>query len=151
MSNREEREIVIERILDAPRELVWEAWTQPEHLIKWWGPNGFTNTFKQFEFKVGGIWDFTMHGPDGTDYPNYIVFTEIVKPEKLAFNHGEDESKPDSFKAVVEMKELDGKTRVILKSLFPTVEARANAVEKYGAIEGGKQTLGRLAEQLKKM
>jgi hypothetical protein len=70
MTNTQDCEILIERIINAPRELVWEAWTDPKHLEKWWGPNGFTTTTKEFDFRVGGVWRHVMHGPDGTNYPN---------------------------------------------------------------------------------
>ena len=68
------RELVMTRVLDAPRDLVYEAWTNPRHIAQWWGPKGFTNTIHEMEVKVGGVWRFIMHGPDGTDYPNKVVF-----------------------------------------------------------------------------
>src|SRR5450631_188479 len=82
-----DREIVITRVFDAPRELVFKAWTDPKHLVHWWGPNGFTNTFHEVDIRPGGVWRFTMHGPDGVDYPNRIVFEEIVKPERIVYAH----------------------------------------------------------------
>lgn len=151
MTDTSEREIVQERVFEAPLTLVWKAWSDPEILLQWWGPTGFTNTFKQFEFKVGGVWDFTMHGPDGVDYPNYVVYNEIQEPHKIVFTHGEKSEDLDSFQNTVEMKEEAGKTRVTMRLLFPTVERRNLVVEKYGALEGGKQTLAKLAEQLQKM
>src|SRR5688500_17035285 len=86
----EDREIVVTREFDAPRELVWEAWTQPQHVAQWWGPRGFTNTIHEMAVKPGGVWRLTMHGPDGTDYPNKIVFTEVVKPARLVYEHSDD-------------------------------------------------------------
>jgi hypothetical protein len=74
--------------LNAPRELVWKAWTDPKHLINWFGPKGFTNTFHEIDIKPGGVWKFTMHGPDGTDYPNLVVFDKIVRPEYITYTHG---------------------------------------------------------------
>src|SRR5689334_17565188 len=82
-----DREIVITRLVHAPRELVWEAFTNPKHLEKWWGPRGFTDTTEQYELRVGGGWKHIMHGPDGTNYPNKSVFREIVKPERIVFSH----------------------------------------------------------------
>ncbi len=84
-----DREIVISRIIDAPRELVFEAFTEVRHLSQWWGPNGFTTTTRAFEFRVGGEWTFVMHGPDGTDYQEWISWTEITPPERIALLHGE--------------------------------------------------------------
>lgn len=82
-----EREIVITRVLDAPRDLVFDAWTKEEYLSKWWGPQGFTLTLQKFEMKPGGTWQFIMHGPDGVDYPNTNVFVEVVKPERIVIKH----------------------------------------------------------------
>lgn len=83
-----DRTLINSRVLNAPIDLVWEAWSNPKHIIEWWGPNGFRNTFHQFEMKVGGVWEFIMHGPDGTEYPNFISFVEVIKPTKLIFIHG---------------------------------------------------------------
>src|SRR5271165_4444262 len=74
-----DREIVISRVISAPRELVFEAFTEVRHLSRWWGPEGFTTTTRAFEFRVGGEWDFVMHGPDGTDYQEWISWTEIAR------------------------------------------------------------------------
>src|ERR687897_2687548 len=73
-----DREIVISRVISAPREVVFEAFTEVRHLSRWWGPEGFTTTTRAFEFRVGGEWDFAMHGPDGTDYQEWISWTEIA-------------------------------------------------------------------------
>ncbi|MEW6776600.1 MAG: SRPBCC family protein [Bdellovibrionota bacterium] len=146
--NTSGREIVITRVFDAPRELVWEAWTQQKHVEKWWGPRGFRDTFQKFEVKVGGAWVFTMHGPDGTDYPNMIFFQEVVKPERLVYFHGEKENDPQGFSVQVNFETQGGKTKVTMRSLFPTAAARDHVVKEYKAIEGGHQTLDRLGEQL---
>ena len=82
------REIVITRVFDAPCERVWEAWTNPQHVANWWGPNGFTTTIEEMDVHPGGVWKHVMHGPDGTDYPNSSVFKEGVKPERMVFAHG---------------------------------------------------------------
>src|SRR3954449_3669844 len=84
-----DREIVISRVIDAPRELVFEAFTEVRHLSRWWGPEGFTTSTRSFEFRVGGAWDFVMHGPDGTDYQEYISWTEIAPPERIPLGPGE--------------------------------------------------------------
>lgn len=145
-----EREIVLTRVLDAPRELVWRAWTDPEHLIHWWGPDGFTNTFHEIDVRPGGVWRFIMHGPDGTDYDNKVVFLEVVEPERLVYDHGSGDG-AIMFRSVVTFEVEGAGTKLTLTSLFPTQEARDHAVREYGAIEGGNQTLGRLAEYLKTM
>ena len=87
-----DRELVLSRLLNAPRTLVFDTWSDPAHVSQWWGPVGFTTTTHEMAFKVGGRWRFTMHGPDGTDYPNIIVYTEIVRPERICYDHGDDES-----------------------------------------------------------
>jgi uncharacterized protein YndB with AHSA1/START domain len=140
--------IVITRLLAAPRRLVWQAWTDPRHIAQWWGPNGFTTTIHAMEVKPGGVWRYIMHGPDGTDYPNKIVYREVIKPERLVYDHsGEDEGDMHSFRASVTFSERDGKTEVRMANLFPSVAAR-DAVLKFGAVEGGAQTLARLAAYL---
>ena len=90
-----DREIVISRVIDAPQELVFEAFTEVRHLSRWWGPEGFTTTTQSFEFRPGGEWDFVMHGPDGTDYTEWITWSEIVPPERIALSHGESRGDPD--------------------------------------------------------
>lgn len=151
MRTAQDREIVISRTVAAPRDLVWKAWTAPEHLIKWWGPDGFTNTFHEIDVREKGVWRFTMHGPDGVDYPNRIVFTEILPPERISFLHDDDsEDSRERFASIVTFEEDGGKTAVTLRSIFETKERRDRAVEKYGAIEGGKQTLGRMADYVER-
>ena len=73
-----DRSIVLSRMLQAPREQVFELWTSPEHLANWWGPNGFTLTTHEADIRPGGVWRFTMHGPDGVDYPNVLRYDEDV-------------------------------------------------------------------------
>jgi uncharacterized protein YndB with AHSA1/START domain len=82
-----DREIVISRVFNAPRELVWRAWTDPKQIVKWWGPRGFSTTIEEMEVRPGGAWKLVMHGPDGTDYPAQSVFREVVKPERISFSH----------------------------------------------------------------
>ncbi len=140
-----DREIVISRVIDAPRELVFEAFTEVRHLSQWWGPEGFTTTTRSFEFLVGSAWDFVMHGPDGTDYSEWITWTEIVAPERIAMLHGEHRDDPNAFESVLSFGAEGETTRIEMLTVFPTRELRDEAVEKYGAIEGGTQTLGNLA------
>ena len=140
-----DREIVISRVISAPRELVFEAFTEVRHLSRWWGPDGFTTTTRAFEFRVGGEWDFVMHGPDGTDYPNWIQWRELVAPERIVLVHGERADDPHPFVSTITLVERDGATEVTMRALFQTKEQRDHVVEHYHAIEGGRQTLGRLA------
>lgn len=147
-----EREIVITRLLNAPREVVWEAWTDPKQVVQWWGPRGFTTTIHEMDVRPGGVWRHTMHGPDGTDYPNKSVFKEVVKPGRIVFSHGGGKKGASgvSFEATWTFEAKGNKTLVTMRSVFPSAEARDYVVKEYGAIEGGKQTLDRLEEQLEK-
>jgi uncharacterized protein YndB with AHSA1/START domain len=140
-----DREIVMERVHHAPRALVFRAWTCVEHLVHWWGPDGFRTTYHEMDVREGGVARFVMHGPDGTDYPNKMWFHEVRRPEKLVFDHGDFER--PWFKVTVTFEDLGGKTRMVSRMLFATVEER-EATEKYGAIEGGRQTHARLARYL---
>jgi uncharacterized protein YndB with AHSA1/START domain len=140
-----EREIVIARVIDAPRELVFEAFTQVRHLSCWWGPEGFTTTTRAFEFRVGGVWDFVMHGPDGTDYQEWISWTEIAPPERIALVHGESRDDPNAFESVLTFAAEGAGTRLEMRTIFRTKEQRDEAVAKYHAVEGGQQTLAHLA------
>ena len=145
---RSDREIVITRIINAPRELVFKAWTDQQHIDKWWGPAGFTTTTYEMEVKPGGIWRYMMHGPDGTDYPNWIKYEEIVQPECLVYEHGGKIDDPPHFHVTVTFEDEGGKTKLTMRSVFPTAEARDFVVKEFKAIEGGNQTLDRLEEYL---
>jgi uncharacterized protein YndB with AHSA1/START domain len=140
-----DREIVIARIIGAPRELVFKAFTEVRHLSRWWGPEGFSTTTRSFEFRAGGAWDFVMHGPDGTDYQEWITWREIVAPERIALLHGESRDDPNAFESVLTFEPAGAETRIVMRTVFPTKALRDQAVEKYHAIEGGQQTLGHLA------
>jgi len=144
-SARADREIVISRVISAPRELVFEAFTEVRHLSRWWGPEGFTTTTRAFEFRVGGEWEFVMHGPDGTDYQEWISWTEIAPSERIALLHGESRADPNAFESVLTFAPDGAATRIEMRTVFPTKELRDEAVEKYHAIEGGQQTLSNLA------
>lgn len=151
-SSTSERELVFNRTFKAPRELVFDAWTNPKHVVHWWGPNGFTNTILEMSVKPGGVWRFIMHGPDGTDYPNKIVFREVVKPSLLTFIHGwdvEDMSKvPGTFEVTVNFEAKGNTTELTMRMVFKTKEERNMVVEKYGAVEGNHQTMSRLEQYL---
>lgn len=133
----------VERTIAAPRELVFEAFSDPEHLDVWWGPNGFVNETHEMDFSVGGLWRYTMYGPDGKVWPNWIRYTEITAPSRIAYDHGGEMNEPAHFSSIIQFEDIAGKTRVSLILVFPTVEARDATLE-FGAVEGGNQTLAKL-------
>ena len=141
-----DREIVIERVVNAPRELVWDAFTDPEQVVKWWGPTGFTTTIEIMDVRPGGTWKHVMHGPDGTDYPNKSTFDEVTKPERIAYSHsGGTKGGPGAtFQASWTFEAQGNKTKLTGRMAFPTAEARDQVVKFYNAIEGGHQTVNRL-------
>ena len=146
-----DREIVMSREFDAPRDLVFQAWTDPAHLHQWYGPNGFSLTIHEADIRPGGTWRFIMHGPDGTDYGNRIVYQEIVRPERLVYLHGEDvDDDPGAFHVTVRFEETDGRTPMTQRILFNTAAQRTGVIA-FGAIELGKQTMERLAVHLRSM
>jgi uncharacterized protein YndB with AHSA1/START domain len=148
----ENRELVFTRVFDAPRELVFQAWTDPKHVPQWWGPNGFTTTIHEMDVRPGGVWRFIMHGPDGVDYKNRIVYLEVAKPERLVYKHDPEEgSEPVNHQVTVIFVEEGDKTRLTMHMLFPSAAAREYVVKKHRAIEGANQTLERLAEHLPQM
>ena len=143
-----DREVVLERVFDAPRALVFKAWTDPGHLPHWFGPRGFTVTTHAIDVRGGGSWHFIMHGPDGTDWPNFMRFLEITPSERLVYDQGESPDGPAHFRVTVTLTdEPGGKTRMRMQSIFPTAEACA-AVKGFGAVELGYQTLEKLAQRL---
>lgn len=151
-----DNEIVISRVFDAPRELVWRAFIDPKHVVNWWGPNGFTTEIETMDVRPGGVWKHVMIGPDGARYPNKSIFKEIVAPERISYSHGggreDGESPGATFVATWTFEALEPKkTRLTGRMVFPTAEIRDVVVKHYGAIEGGKQTLGRLAAYLPKV
>jgi len=140
-----DREIVTTRLINAPRERVWKAFVDPQQVVQWWGPNGFTTTTESMEVKPGGIWKYMMHGPDGRDYPNKIIYDEVVELEKLVYRHSDDGDNGDvSFVSTITFEEQDGKTLITMRAVFVTAEERERVDKEYGATEGAKQTLGRL-------
>jgi len=143
------REIVTKRLLNAPRELVFKVWTEPEHIAQWYGPNGFTNTVHEMDVKPGGVWRFMMHGPNGMEFPNKIVYTEVERPERLSFQHSsEDEKNPVSFDVIVTFEAQGDKTMLTMRSIFPSIEERTRVVKEVGAIEGAIQTIDKLEAYL---
>jgi len=145
-SNTSDRELLLSRTLNAPVTLVWEVWTNPEHIKNWWGPNGFTNTIYKMEVNEGGEWNFTMHGPDGTDYKNKSVFKEIIKHKKIVYEHV---SGP-KFLATVTFAEQGNKTLLTWHMLFDTAEELKQVVKVFKADEGLKQNVEKLENYLQR-
>ncbi len=138
-------ELETSRLLNASRERVFGAISDPKQLALWWGPNGFTNTFEEFDFRVGGTWSFVMHGPDGKNYPNKHTFLEIVKPERVVFHH----LTSPRFKLSVILEDAGaGKTKITWRQRFESAE-ECERVSKY-AIPGNEQNLDRLSAHLAK-
>jgi uncharacterized glyoxalase superfamily protein PhnB/uncharacterized protein YndB with AHSA1/START domain len=139
-SSTADREINISRLLNAPIELVWEVWTDPEHIKNWWGPTGFTNTITKMEVKSGGEWDLVMHGPDGTDYKNKSVFREIIRHKRIVYEHV---SSP-KFLATIEFESRGNTTFINWHMLFETKEQFIQVVKTFKADEGLKQNVDKL-------
>ena len=140
-----EREIVSTRVFDWPREHVFKAWTDPDHLARWWGPKGFSNTFQEFDLRPGGVWRFVMHGPNGVDYQNKSVFVEIATPERIVFDHV---SGP-VFQVTATFTELSGKTRLTFRMVFET-PAECDRVRGF-AVEANEENFDRLEAELARM
>jgi uncharacterized protein YndB with AHSA1/START domain len=142
-------EIKITRIYDAPVKAVWDAWTDLEQVGQWWGPRGFTITNHSKDLRVGGIWHYTMHGPDGTDYPNKTKYLEVEKYSRLVYDHGGNDDRKPLFRITVDFTELKGKTKMDMSMALPTPEA-AEETEKFIRKANGNSTWDRLAEYLTK-
>jgi uncharacterized protein YndB with AHSA1/START domain len=142
--------IVVSRVFNAPRTLVFDAWTDSKHIGHWWGPRGFSITTQSMDARPGGVWQFVMHGPDGVDYPNKITYLEIAKPERLVYDHG-DAGAPGYFRTTVTFDEQGDQTKLTMRLLFESTAERERVVKAHNAIEGANQTLERLGEQLGKM
>jgi uncharacterized protein YndB with AHSA1/START domain len=141
-------ELYLERLFDAPVEAVWEAWVDPKQVAQWWGPRGFTLTSKEKEVRPGGTWTYTMHGPDGTDFPNCTLFHEVEKHKKLVYDHGASADRPPLFRVTVRFHDLKGKqTRMEMWMALATEEA-ARETRKFIRKAGGESTWDRLAEYL---
>jgi uncharacterized protein YndB with AHSA1/START domain len=161
-------EFLISRLFDAPRELVWQAWTDPRHMAQWWGPRTFTNSVCEMDVRPGGVYRITMRSSDGVEYPITGVFREIVEPERLVMtmdcsghpdawhdlvkpNRRKEETNPvGEMLTTMTLEEVDGKTRLTVRTRFNSVSIR-DAMIKMGMTEGWSQSLDRLAELLTKL
>ena len=145
MENTNDRELVLTRVLNAPADLVWEVWSQPEHIAQWWGPDGFTCTIEKMDLRPGGEWNLVLHGPDGTDYDNKSVFREVIPGKKLVYEHM---SYP-WIMATIDFEEQGEQTSIRWHMLFESAEVFHQVVKVYGAEEGQKQNVEKLAVYLK--
>jgi uncharacterized protein YndB with AHSA1/START domain len=136
-------EVKTAKTLKAPVELVWEAWTNPEFIMQWWGPEGFTCTIHKMDLKKGGEWLLTLHGPDGTNYPNRSVFTEIVPFKKIVFEHFNPH-----FLGIVLFESVEKETKLDWTMRFDSEEMRDTVVKAHNAGEGQKQNVQRLERYL---
>lgn len=151
LSTKTKQSLFAVRTFNALRERVWEAWTDPKQIVQWWGPTGFTTTTEKMEVKAGGEWRLVMHGPDGRDYKNHIIYHEVVKPERLVYQHvPEKGTEPVNFHTVVTFEAQGQKTRLTMLAIFPSATALDYVVKNYGAFEGMQQTLGRLKAHVTK-
>ena len=147
--SRSDRELVLTRVFDAPPDLVFDVWTNPQHVAQWWGPYGFTTTISEMNVEPGGDWRLVMHGPDGRDYRNHLVFLEVDRPAKLVYKHQpEPGTEPVSFQTTVTFENESGQTRVTMRMTFPNPKQLDYVIQTYHADEGGQQTLDRLRQHL---
>lgn len=140
-------EIRITRVYDAPVRAVWDAWTVPDQVAQWWGPRGFSITTHHKDLCVGGTWRYTMHGPDGVDYPNVTTYFVVEPYQKLVYDHGATDQTPPLFRVTASFSEHAGKTKLDLSFALATPEA-AIEMAKHIKKAGGNATWDRLAEHL---
>jgi uncharacterized protein YndB with AHSA1/START domain len=140
-------ELTVSRVINAPVARVWRAWTDPAEVSQWWGPYGFKSDASTRDFRVGGTWKHTMIGPDGKTYANLASFEEIVPNERIVFTNGggDGEGVGVRFRSTVTFKDLGGRTELTMRLVFDNAAMKDIATMKYGAVEGGRQTLSRLA------
>lgn len=143
MERMEDREMRIVVTLNAPVQLVWQVWTDPNHIVNWWGPAGFTTTMLLMDFKEGGEWKLTLHGPDGTDYPNRSVYKDIVPSEKIVYEHFNPH-----FITTVLFTPKGEQTEMDWSLLFDDAAIRDIIVKVNKADEGLKQNIEKLGQYL---
>ena len=149
VAKNKSNEIRIVRVYDAPLKAVWDAWTDPEQVAKWWGPRGFTLTTHSKDLRPGGSWVYTMHGPDGTDYPNDTKYLEVEPQAKLVYDHGGYADRPPLFRVTALFSDVGGKTQLDMTMSLATPEAAAE-IRKFIKAASGESTWDRLAEYLEK-
>ena len=144
-----DREIVLSRVIAAPRERVFQAWTDPKQIVQWFGPDGFKVESLECDVRTGGCWRFVYTAPDGKRYDNRMVFLRVEAPRLIEIEHGSDKDEdPARFHVIVTFDaQSDGKTVLTMRQLHPTKEQRDAGIG-FGAVEFGYQTLGKLARHL---
>lgn len=143
-----DRSLTMTRVFPATTSRILECLSDPEILTHWWGPNGFSTTTETMDFRPGGFWKFVMHGPDGTDYPNYIKYLE-AGPDVIRYDHGEHENSSKEFSVTITLKPLGDKTEMEFDMYFESAEHLRQVKEEFGAETGLAQTLSRLEQLLK--
>lgn len=147
MENTKDRELLVIKMLNAPIDLIWQAWIKPDHIAKWWGPNGFTTTITSMNTKPDGEWDLVMHGPDGVDYKNKSIFKQIMPYKKIVYEHV---SAP-KFIATIEFEAMGEQTQIKWHMLFESHEQFTQVVKTFKADEGLKQNIEKLSNYLSEM
>ncbi|MEO0827787.1 MAG: SRPBCC family protein [Cyanobacteria bacterium J06642_9] len=148
-----ELEIVITRVFNAPRELVFQVWTEPDHIAQWWGPKGFTTRVTELDLRPGGTWRYVMTSPEGKEYPVKGVFREIIPPERLVTTDRFDgvseqgADLPQEMVTTAAFEDLGNQTKLILTTTHPSVEERRKH-EEMGAIGGWNSSFDRLQDYL---
>jgi uncharacterized protein YndB with AHSA1/START domain len=143
-NNTKDRELLVSKTINAPIDLVWEVWTNPEHIANWWGPEGFSSTITTMDITPGGEWNLVMHGPDGTDYKNKSIFKEIIFQKKIIYQHV---SAP-KFIATIEFEEKGESTFLNWHMLFENHDQFIQVVKTFKADEGLKQNIKKLGDYL---
>lgn len=138
------RELIFSRLLDYPLEQVWKAWTNPEHIQHWWGPNGFKNTITKMDVRTGGEWLLVMHDPNGSDYHQRCLFREVVKHKKIVY----EQLTQFRYIATVDFERKGNKTLIRWQLLFESREYMIEAAKAFGVDEGLIQTAERLISYL---
>lgn len=145
-----DREIVLTRVFAAPRALVWEAWTNPTQVRRWYGCSSMTLAHCEIDLRVGGAYRFVMRGPDGTDWPTSGVYREIVRPARLVYTERFNDDPNKEALVTLPLEERGGRTTIRSTALYASAEAVA-AVIRIGLEEGAAESLDRLAAHLKTM
>jgi uncharacterized protein YndB with AHSA1/START domain len=142
------REIVITRVFNAPRTLVFQAFTDPQHVDHWWGPRGFKTETANMDVRPGGAWNYVMRHQQHGEFKNRVVYRKVLRPERLEYTHDSGvDGDPSAFEVTIVFEDLGAETKVTMRSVFSSV-AELERVKGFGAVEGGNQTLERLAERL---
>ena len=139
-----DRSLEITRLLNAPAELVYKVWTDPEHLKNWWGPKGFTTTIHYMDLQPGGKWNLTLHGPDGTSYKNESVFIEIVENKRIVSKH----LTGPVFEMTATFEAQGDKTLFTMSMTFETAAIRQQTIDVFGADRGLIENVNKLEEYL---